>query len=928
MNALFGRVADHLRRRAELGSRSAVRIGSVLLAMCLAMLPVDGRAATLQAIVLAPATEGGSGASIAVQLAFDVSENPATCQIDGTLTTQDGSATAGSDYQSVTSPFSLTITPADASVQQQFTIPIVNDTVAEPGESFDAVVNATIDPLACPLTVNTVPTTQVPVADDDQGAASLTFSTTVLSVNESAGNAVVQVTLNGTASLQPPFIASVDVATQDGSANSNNDFTAVSTTLTFDQAQTVQTLTVPLTNDIVPEGTESFSVLMSNAAALLADQRTVAVALPAPTLTVTIIDDDNPGTLQFSASSPTVSENGGSLTVAVNRIGGTLGAVAVDYASVAGTATAGADFTAVSGRLNWASGDVSAKTFVLPIIDDAVSDPNETITLTLTNPAGGAVAGANATVTVLDNESPLDAGGDVSLATTAGATVSATFAVTGTPPITLAASLGTLSPSVLTAPGNVTYSYVVPPSTAAGATLNDTVTVTDQNGNVATKRVSLQVNAPAARNLTDIASLTPNQLALATWFDDFCPRIAAAGAATADQQDLSGICANLRNPATTDGQVVGALDAINPEPLLSAAATVLRLSAQQHGNLEERINSLRSGATGIDLAGLNLNIDGKEVAGAAVQSLLDALTGGAASADDFGRWGLFVNGRVNFGERDQTQNQTGFDFDTIGITSGVDYRLKDNFVLGVAVGYSRINADFDHSIGHLDIESWNASLFGTYFSADKFYLDASLNYGDNGYDSARHVVYTDIGGTVDRTAKSDSNGMETSGGIATGYDFGYGAWTFGPHVGSYYYDVDVSEFREKGAGGLNMIVGDQNAQSLTLNAGGHVSYAITPSWGVLVPHLRVDYVHEFEDSRELISVQVAADPFKSDPLDPTPSIVLQTDRPDPDYIVWSAGVSVQLANGISGFANYQSTTGYSDLTLTEVTFGLRWERSF
>lgn len=927
MNAFIERGAEHM-RRGDPGRRSPLRLGSLLLALVLAMLSEGGRAATLQPVVLAPAKEGGSDASIAVQLAFDVSENPATCQINGTLTTKDGSAIAGNDYQSVTSPFSLTITPANASVQQQLSIPIVNDTIAEPNESFDAVINATIDPLACPLTVNTVNTAQVTVADDDQGAASLTFSTTVLSVNENAGSAVVQVTLNGTASLQPPFSATVDVATQDGSANGNNDFSAVSSTLTFDQAQTVQTLTVPLTNDSVPEGTESFSVLMSNASVLLTDQRTLAVALPAPTLTVTIIDDDSPGTLQFSASALTVGENGGSLTIAVNRVGGTLGAVAVDYASVAGTATAGVDFTVVTGRLNWASGDVSAKTFVLPIIDDTISDPNETITLALTNPAGGAVAGANATVTVLDNESPLDAGGDVTLATTAGVTVSATFAVTGTPPITLAASLGTLTPSVLNAPGNVTYSYVVPPSTAAGTTLNDAVTVSDQSGNVTTKRIALQVNAPVARNLTDVPSLTPNQLALATWFDDFCPRLAAAGAVTPDQQDLFGICANLRDPATTDGQVVGALDAINPEPLLSAASTVLRLSTQQHGNLEERINSLRSGATGIDLAGLNLKIDGKEVTGEVVQSLLNTLTGGAASADDFGRWGLFLNGRVNFGERDQTQNQTGFDFDTIGITSGVDYRLRDNFVLGVAVGYSKINADFDHSIGHLDIESWNASLFGTYFSADKFYVDASLNYGDNGYDSARHIVYTDIGGTVDRTAKSDSNGMESSGGIATGYDFGYGAWTFGPHAGSYYYDVDVSEFREKGAGGLNMIVGDQNAQSLTVNAGGHVSYAITPSWGVLVPHLRVDYVHEFEDSRELIGIQVAADPFKSDPSDPTPSIVLQTDRPDPDYVVWSAGVSVQLANGMSGFANYQSTTGYSDLTLTEMTFGLRWERSF
>ena len=903
------------------------RIAAILCMLLAAATPMCGHAATLTTFVATQVTEGGPDATVAVQLAFDVGENPASCQVSGALATQPGSAVAGSDYQTIDTPFSLTLTPADASVQQQITIPIVNDAVAEPDEAFDTAINA-VDLTACPLGVTIVKNTTVAIADDDAGNATITFSASVLTVNESAGTADIQVTLNGAASLQAPFVANVDVTTVDGTANSSTDFTATTNRLVFDAAQLTQTVTVQLIDDFVPEATESFSIVLSNGSALLSDQRTIVVAIPVPTLAVTITDDDVPGTLQFSTGALGAAENGGSATVTVNRVGGTLGAVSITYAAVAGTATAGTDFTPVGGTLNWPSGDGTAKSFLLPLIDDSFSDPNETITLTLTNPTGGATGGADAIVTILDDESPLDAGGDIGVTTTAGATVSSTFFVTGTPPIALAARLGTLTPTVLDAPGNATYTYTIPANTPAGTTLNDTVTATDSSGNVANKQFTLQVAAPAARNLTDIPTLTPNQLALATWFDDFCPRLAATGANTPDQQDLLGVCANLRDPATTNNQVVGALDAINPEPLLSAASTTLRLSSQQHGNLEQRINALRSGASGIDLAGLNLNIDGQQVSGNALQSLLDTLTGGGASADDFGRWGVFVNGRINFGEKDQTQNQTGFDFDTIGITSGVDYRMRDNFVIGAAIGYSQIDADFDQSVGHLDIETWNLSLFGTYFSDDKYYVDAALNYGDNSYDSVRHIVYTDVGGTVDRTAVSDSSGMETSIGLASGYDFGHGAWTFGPHVGSYYYDVDVNEFRETGAGGLNMIVDDQNAQSFTLNGGGHVSYVITPAWGVLVPHLRVDYVHEFEGSRELIGIQVAADPFNADPLNPTPTIILQTDKPDPDYVVWSAGFSAQFINGMSGFVNYQSTEGYSDLTLTELTFGLRWERSF
>jgi DNA-binding transcriptional ArsR family regulator len=89
----------------------------------------------------------------------------------------------------------------------------------------------------------------VPIADDDVGSATATFNASVLSVNENAGSAVIQVSLNGAASLQPPFVATVDVTTQDGTASSSTDFTATATTLSFDQLKTVQTVTVPITDD-------------------------------------------------------------------------------------------------------------------------------------------------------------------------------------------------------------------------------------------------------------------------------------------------------------------------------------------------------------------------------------------------------------------------------------------------------------------------------------------------------------------------------------------------------------------------------------------------------------------------------------------------------------------------------------------------------
>ncbi|MBV8856154.1 MAG: Ig-like domain repeat protein [Acidobacteria bacterium] len=59
--------------------------------------------------------------------------------------------------------------------------------------------------------------------------------------------------------------------------------------------------------------------------------------------------------------------------------------------------------------VNWAAGDASDKTISLPIVEDTVAEPDETLALTLTPLSGGAAAGAipTANLVIKDNDSSL-----------------------------------------------------------------------------------------------------------------------------------------------------------------------------------------------------------------------------------------------------------------------------------------------------------------------------------------------------------------------------------------------------------------------------------------------------------------------------------------------------------------------------------------
>ena len=122
-------------------------------------------------------------------------------------------------------------------------------------------------------------------------------------------------------------------------------------------------------------------------------------------------DNDTPavGVLEFSSATYAVDEDGSSITIAVHRIGGSEGGVSVDYATSNNSATAGSDYAATSGTLNWSPGNSNPKSFTVSILDDSVYEGDETVTITLSNPSGITISGPNtATLTIIEDDINVD----------------------------------------------------------------------------------------------------------------------------------------------------------------------------------------------------------------------------------------------------------------------------------------------------------------------------------------------------------------------------------------------------------------------------------------------------------------------------------------------------------------------------------------
>lgn len=111
------------------------------------------------------------------------------------------------------------------------------------------------------------------------------------------------------------------------------------------------------------------------------------------------------GRVGFASTAVTAAEGSGSVAVRLQRVVGNAGAVSVQYATNTGSADS-SDFTASSGTVSWATGDMADKVITIPLADDTAAESSEAFTLTLSALTGGATVdgAASVTVTITDND--------------------------------------------------------------------------------------------------------------------------------------------------------------------------------------------------------------------------------------------------------------------------------------------------------------------------------------------------------------------------------------------------------------------------------------------------------------------------------------------------------------------------------------------
>ena len=258
-------------------------------------------------------------------------------------------------------------------------------------------VAAAVAIVALPLVATAAPTPSVTINN--------------VTVTEGTG-ATVMAAFTIKASPRPGNCCPLQVhwATAPGSATSPADFTASSGDVTLTRANSQRVVNVPVVGDASDEPNETFVVNLSNltgSPGRIGDAQGMA----------TITDNDNPPVLSIDDVSVAEGNTGNttaSFTASLSA--STSNPVTFAFATTAGTATAGTDYTAASGNRTIPAGSSSVG-INITVKGDTVDEPNETFGITISAPVNATIGDGSGVGTITDDDPlPVISVGDASLA--------------------------------------------------------------------------------------------------------------------------------------------------------------------------------------------------------------------------------------------------------------------------------------------------------------------------------------------------------------------------------------------------------------------------------------------------------------------------------------------------------------------------------
>lgn len=322
---------------------------------------------------------------------------------------------------------------------------------------------------------------------------------------------------------------------------------------------------------------------------------------------------------------------------------------------------------------------------------------------------------------------------------------------------------------------------------------------------------------------------------------------AGAALAAADTAGATGDMATVLSTlqaATSSQAISDAIETMTPDVSSGSAEASRAMTNQGFSMISNRLGGTRSGAAAT----------------------------GVSSGDMSNGVGVWIQGLGSHMKQGERKGIEGYSANMWGTTIGADKLIDRHWRAGLAGGYgwSRVHSKQPGTPSD-DINSWQATLYGSYDSLDLcearakgknsreavrnqgenlWYVDGMLAFTQNDYDSRREIWLTP---TTRRLAKADHYSQQYSTKFEAGYKFFFEETKdleITPFAGLGYNFLYMNDYKEKGADALNLNVDGEGFHQLEQSLGTKLAYPIVvEKTGTFVPSVKAAWLYDYIGDR-------------------------------------------------------------------------------
>jgi uncharacterized protein YhjY with autotransporter beta-barrel domain len=374
-----------------------------------------------------------------------------------------------------------------------------------------------------------------------------------------------------------------------------------------------------------------------------------------------------------------------------------------------------------------------------------------------------------------------------------------------------------------------------------------------------------------------------------------------------------------------------------PNQLSAENSQFKDFAGRQFHDLASRLSAIRAGASGFTISATPA-ADPEFDAALANRAPAPATPGGGASADeppaDFSRWGGFLNTTYGWGRRSATDSENALRSNDYEITLGADYRATPGLVVGGILGFTDDDLNFDdlsNAVGGT-LQTKAVSLMAYVQQEwENAYVSASVGWQSVHQFLSRTGTFYDPATSYSAPyhAAGSTTGQSELLALSAGYDAHFKALTLEPYLSWQHRSTHIDGFQDHGASGLESdgftnydIDMRYSAQSVASTQGTvalKIQYAMTPSFGVLVPFLDAGFTHEFNTSPYNVRGTFGGI------FDLVPNFVLEADKPTQNFVNLAGGLTFVFKHGVQGYLRYRQVLDQRYVTDHAIGAGFRVE---